>query len=72
MPWISVDLIFAFLRTSLVARQAAFHQSSGSCSLQPGLGEKILCSAIEVALTFPLSLHINVLVPLVPMSIPSR
>ena len=62
----------AFLMTALVALMVAFHQSSGFCSDQPGLGEEIACSAVAVANTFPLSLQMSVLVPLVPMSMPRR
>ena len=61
-----------FFRTARVALMVACHQSSGFCSDHPGFGEEIGCSAIAVARTFPLSSQMSVLVPLVPMSIPSR
>src|SRR4051812_43476756 len=72
MPLMSVGLSFAFLMAALVAAQVDFHQSSGCCSLHPGLGEKIGCSAIAVARTLPSSSQMSVLVPLVPMSMPRR
>src|SRR5687768_5109645 len=71
-PETSAGLTPAFFSTARVALTVACHQSSGCCSLHPGLGEKIGCSAIAVASTRPSSSQIRVLVPLVPMSIPSR
>src|SRR5262245_42440335 len=68
----SVGLTFDFLSTALVAAQVAFHQSSGFCSLQPGLGVEIGCSAVAVARTLPSSSQTRVFVPLVPMSMPSK
>ena len=72
MPEMSAGLTLAFFSTALVAVHVAFHQSSGFCSDQPGLGEAIGCSAIAVARTFPSSSQMSVLVPLVPMSMPRR
>ena len=72
MPPMSAGRSLAFFSTALVAFPAAAHQSSGFCSDQPGLGEEIGCSAIAVAITVPSSSQMSVLVPLVPMSIPSR
>src|SRR6185436_4770954 len=72
MPPMSAGFTFAFFSTALVALHVASHQSSGSCSLQPGLGEAIGCSAVAVARTLPFSSQTSVLVPLVPMSMPSK
>src|SRR3954466_13480245 len=72
MALMSVGLSLAFLRTDLVAAQVAVHQSCGFCSDQPGLGDEMGCSAMAVARTLPSSSQIRVLVPLVPMSMPSR
>src|SRR5205823_8510580 len=72
MPAISPGLTFDFLSTAFVAAQVAFHQSCGSCSLHPGLGVEIACSAVAVARTLPSSSQISVFVPLVPMSMPSK
>src|SRR5690242_7438219 len=72
MPLMSGGLTFAFFKTAFVALHVADHQSSGFCSDQPGLGELIACSAMAVARTFPRSSQMSVLVPLVPMSMPSR
>src|SRR5438128_1096272 len=72
MPPTSAGFTFAFFNTALVALHVAAHQSSGFCSLQPGLGDEIGCSAVAVARTWPSSSQMSVLVPLVPMSMPSK
>ena len=72
MAAMSAGLMPARLRTAFVAAIVAFHQSSGFCSDHPGLGEEMGCSAMAVARTFPLESQMSVLVPLVPMSMPSR
>ena len=68
----SAGLSLAFFMTALVAATVASHHSSGSCSLQPGLGQEMECSAMAVARTLPSSSQTRVLVPLVPMSMPRR
>src|SRR5512141_375464 len=72
MPEMSLPLALAFLRPAFVAAQTAFHQSAGSCSDHPGFGDEMGCSAIALARTLPSSSQMRVLVPLVPISMPSR
>ena len=72
MPPMSAPFSLAFFSTARVAATVAAHQSSGSCSDQPGLGDEIGCGDVAVASTAPSSVQISVFVPLVPMSMPSR
>ena len=58
-------------RTCCTVSTVATHQSSGSCSDQPGRGWSQGYSAVAEARIVPRSSMASVLVPEVPMSIPS-
>src|SRR5215469_3065491 len=59
--------------TERTASTVARHQSSGSCSAQPGLSILIgLCSPVAAPITWPSGRMITARVPVVPTSIPMR
>src|SRR5216684_5194768 len=71
MPAMSPLVAPAFVMHSRIAEQATRHQSSGSCSAQPTLGDDIgACSAVAALSTRPVSSSSTARVPLVPTSIP--